>query len=82
LDNTLIFANSDTSAAKVHGTDNVPMLTVGTAGGRLKTGLHIDGGGSPTTRVGFTLMQVMGVPLNDWGTGSLQTSKAISEIVA
>jgi hypothetical protein len=82
LDNTVIFANTDTSFAKVHATDNIPMITVGKGGGRFKTGLHVDGGGSPMSRVGFTLLQAMGVPMDAWGTGSLRTSKAISEILA
>ncbi len=82
LDNTLIFANSDTSYARIHLNDNIPMMTAGKAGGRIKTGIHVDGGGNPITRVGFTAMQVMGLPLESWGTGSLRTSKAISEIIA
>jgi hypothetical protein len=82
LDNTFIFANSDTSYAKIHLNDNIPMMTVGKAGGRLKTGLHIDGGGNPLSRVGFTALQVMGVPIEAWGTGALRTSKAITEIIA
>ena len=82
LDNTLIFANSDTSHAKIHLNDNIPIMTVGKAGGRLKTGLHIDGGGNPLSRVGFTALQVMGVPIEAWGSGALRTSKSITEVMA
>jgi hypothetical protein len=28
------------------------------------------------------MQQVMGLPIDKWGTGSLQTNKAISELVA
>lgn len=82
LDNVLIFAATETNYARVHSIDGVPIFTAGHAGGRIKTGLHIVGNGDPITRVGLTAMQVMGLPLDTWGTRSLQTSKTISEIVA
>ena len=81
LDNTLIFAHAETSYAKVHAVDNIPVMTVGSAGGRLKTGLHIAGHGDPISRVGLTVMQALGLPLERWGTGSLQTSKTIREVL-
>ena len=82
LDNTLVFAHSETEFAKFHTIDNIPMMTAGSAGGRLKTGIYIDGAGTPVSRVGLTLQQVMGVPVDRWGTKSMETSKAIGEIVA
>lgn len=82
LDNTLIFAATETNYARVHSVDGVPVFTVGRAGGRVRTGLHVVGNGDPITRVGLTAMQVMGVPIDTWGTRSLQTSKSITEILA
>ena len=81
LDNTLIFAHAETSYAKLHAVDNIPVLMIGKAGGRLKTGLHIQGHGDPISRVGLTAMQVMGLPIDQWGTGSLKTSKTITEVL-
>ena len=81
LDNVLIFANTDQSFAKTHAINGIPMFTAGRAGGRLKTGLHIDGGGSPGTRLGFTAMRLMGLDVPSWGTQSNGTSKEISEIL-
>ncbi len=82
LDNCLIFASSETNYAKLHTIDGIPIYFAGKAGGRMKTGLHVIGGGDPITRVGFTAMKIMGVPLRNWGVKSLQTSKAISEVMA
>lgn len=82
LDNTLVFAHSETEFAKFHTIDNIPMMTAGSAGGRLKTGLYVDGVGTPVSRVGLTLQQVMGVPVDRWGTKSMETNKALGEIVA
>ena len=82
LDNSLVFAHSETEFAKFHTIDNIPMMTAGSAGGKLKTGVYVDGVGTPVSRVGLTLQQVMGVPLDKWGSKSMETSKAIGEIVA
>ena len=38
-------------------------------------------GSPPASRVGLTLQQVMGVPVDTWGEGGMRTSKAISEIM-
>ncbi|MET0364095.1 MAG: DUF1552 domain-containing protein [Sphingobium sp.] len=82
LDNSLVFAHSETEFAKFHTIDNIPMMTAGSAGGRVKTGLHIPGEGTPVSRVGLTLQQVMGVSVDKWGTDSMQTGKSIGEMVA
>ncbi len=81
LDHSLVYAMSDISYAKIHSLDNIPMFTAGTAGGRLKTGLHIQGNGDPGTRLGYTLMKVLGMDVPSWGTLSNTTSKEISEIL-
>jgi Protein of unknown function (DUF1552) len=81
LDNCLVFAHSETEFAKFHTIDNIPMMTAGSAGGRVRTGLHIPGGGTPVSRVGLTLQRVMGLSVDKWGTGSMETNKAISEML-
>jgi hypothetical protein len=82
LDNTLVFAHSETEFAKFHTIDNMPMMTAGSAGGRMKTGIHVQGAGTPISRMGLTLQQVMGVSLDRWGAKSMETNKAISEVIA
>ncbi len=82
LDNTLVVAHSETEFAKFHTIDNIPILTAGSAGGKVKTGIYVDGAGTPVSRVGLTVQQVMGVPLDRWGAKSMETSKTIGEIVA
>ncbi len=82
LDNCLIFASSETNYAKVHSIDGIPIFFAGKAGGRVKTGLHVVGGGDPITRVGLTAMKIMGVPIQSWGTKSLRTSKLITDVMA
>ncbi len=82
LDNSLIFATSETNYARVHTVDGIPTYLAGRAGGKVKSGLHVIGNGDPITRIGFTVMRLLGVPLEKWGTNSLQTSKMITEILA
>ena len=82
LDNTLLFAHSETEFAKFHTIDNIPMMLAGRAGGRVKSGLYVDGAGTPVSRVGLTLQQLMGVSIDKWGTQSMETNKAIGELVA
>lgn len=81
LDNMLIYASTDQSFAKIHSIEGLPMFSAGRAGGRIKTGLHLDGGGTPGTRLGYTMMKTLGVDIPSWGTQSNNTSKEISEIL-
>lgn len=82
LDRCLIFNSTDTGYAKLHTIDNIPMLTMGGAAGRLKTGHHIAATGESVTRVGLTCQQAMGMQVGRWGTGGNQTAKSFTELLA
>ena len=82
LDRTVVLWQTDHGIARSHTMDNLPIITVGTAGGRLKTGMHISAVGDPSTRVGLTLQQALGVPVNSWGALSNATTKTVTEILA
>jgi hypothetical protein len=82
LDNMLIYANTDHGEARIHSLDKLIAFTAGRAGGRVKTGLHVDAGASSVTRVGYTALGVMGFELPAWGEKSNRTSSRFSEIVA
>jgi len=82
LDNSLIYASTDQSFAKIHSIEGIPMFSAGRAGGQVRTGLHIDGGGSSGCRLGYTALRLMGLDVPSWGDKSNQTSKEIGEILA
>jgi hypothetical protein len=82
LDRCLVYAHSDCQVAKVHSITGLPMMTAGRLGGKVKTGLHVDGKREAATRLGFTVQRVMGVPVGSWGTGSMTATHEISEILA
>jgi len=82
LDSMIMFASTDHGYAKVHGLENMPLMSIGSGSGRLNTGLHVNAVGDPVTRVGLTMQQAMGVPIGTWGTLSNETSKTITEVIA
>ncbi|MBD25982.1 MAG: hypothetical protein CMG46_13435 [Candidatus Marinimicrobia bacterium] len=81
LDRSLVLASSESGLAKIHGVENLPLFTLGGAGGRIRTGMHLQPKGDAVTRVGLTLQQVMGVSTSSWGTGSMETTKAFNEVI-
>jgi hypothetical protein len=82
LDHSLVFAMSESNFAKTHSVDNMPMMVAGSANGKWKAGQHINGRGDAVTRVGLTIQQVLGMPVDNWGTAALQTSRPITEVMA
>ncbi len=82
LDNTLLFAHSDCSIAKSHAVEGIPMMVIGSAQGRIKTGFHKAGGADAASRVGLSIQQAMGVQVERWGTKSMDTNRTITELVA
>ncbi|WP_428334868.1 DUF1552 domain-containing protein [Novosphingobium sp.] len=82
LDNCMVFAHSEVSYAKNHDVSGVPVMIAGRAGGRLKPGIHVRGGGQPITRIGLTAQQVMGVGTDSWGFDAMQARQPVSEILA
>jgi len=82
LDRMLVLNYTDSGFAKNHTTDNVPMLTAGSAGGRVRTGYHYAAPqGDPVTRVSLTVMQSLGVPISSFGSESNRTTKTITEVM-
>jgi hypothetical protein len=82
LDHSLVLAYTDTSNAKLHAIDGIPMFLAGSANGKMKTGQHIAGNSETTSRVGLTVQQAMGLPIDTWGAQSNRTNKPIGELLA
>jgi hypothetical protein len=82
LDHCLIMAHSDCSIAKAHAVEGIPVMIAGNAGGKIRTGFHLAGKADPNSRIGLTLQQAMGLQVAKWGTGSMETSRTITELLA
>ena len=81
LDNMLIVADTDHGLARLHALENVPMLTAGRAGGKVKTGVHVNMEGKSVARMGYTALRTMGVDVASFGDRSNQSSTEIGEIL-
>ena len=81
LDNCLVMAHSETSEANTHSVVGLPLMTAGTAGGRMRTGMHLSGVGDSTSRIGLTMQQLMGLNVGRWGTDQNETDRPITEIL-
>lgn len=81
LDRTVVFGFTDHGAPRLHSVRNYPVLTIGGGGGRLKTGVHVAARGDLVTRVGFTVMQALGVGLGAWGTGANRVTRPYTEVL-
>lgn len=82
LDRSVILVSTDVGYAKTHDCNNIPVFSIGGANGKLKTGIHVAAPGDTPARVGLTLQQAIGLPVQSWGTDGNQTSKAFSEVLA
>jgi hypothetical protein len=81
LDNCLVLAHSETALAKTHDVFGLPIMVAGKAGGKVRAGVHVRGNGDPVTRVGLTLQQIMGVQVERWGSGSLETNRPVTDML-
>jgi hypothetical protein len=81
LDHSMTLGYSETSFAKIHALDGIPMFLVGGGNGRVKTGNHIAGRGDPVSRVGLTIQKAFGMSVDSWGSGSMATKNLITEIL-
>lgn len=82
FDRMVVLWQTDHGIARSHTMDNLPVMTFGNAGGRLKTGFHISAPGDPAARIGLTVQQALGVPTSSWGALSNATSRPFAEIMA
>ena len=81
LDHCVVMAHSESSFAKSHQVTELPVMIAGRAGGRIRPGIHVRGNGAAVTRVGLTIQQVLGMPVNAWGTRSMQATQVVGEIL-
>ncbi len=82
LDNVLILGTTDVGYARTHSVDGMSVFLAGRAGGKIKSGHHIDLNGGSVAQVGYTALRLMGVDAPSWGTLSNETSEVISDVLA
>jgi hypothetical protein len=73
LDNTLVYWCSDVAWGYTHTFDGLRAFFLGSGGGAVKTGQHIDMGGQVHQKLLVTLMNAMGVMENQFGDATYGT---------
>jgi hypothetical protein len=75
LDHCLVLGTSDTSLARTHSMDEMPLVIAGSAGGKIKSGVHVRSeGGENTSKVLLSLCRAVGCDLASFGAqGGLAT---------
>jgi len=83
LDNSAILATTDVSYGRTHQIDEYPILIAGSAGGRLRTGLHYRSTSNENTSlVPFTLLNALGVPVSEFGVDAGRVTNGLGAIEA
>lgn len=81
LDHSVVLATSDVSLGRVHSLDEFPIVIAGSAGGRLKTGMHYR---SPfaenTSKVVLSLIRAAGLNAGSWGEDDGYTEDGLGAI--
>ncbi len=81
LDHTVVMGTTDTSLGKSHSIKNYPILLGGSLGGYLKTGFHYKSRTDENaSKVVLTLLQGMGLFLEDWGAEGGYVSSGLGAI--
>jgi len=80
LDHCAVLATSDVSYGRTHRLDEFPIILAGTAGGRLKKGIHVRKEKENATKVHVMFMRALGMNVDGFGVDDAQTDGALSEI--
>jgi hypothetical protein len=68
LDSMVCIGTSEISLGKTHGLDDFPLLIAGSAGKRLREGIHVrSSGGELTGKVTLSVMRALGIEAPSWG---------------
>jgi hypothetical protein len=82
LDNCGILASSDCTTPKVHGHKDFPMLVIGRAGGRIRTGLHLRGSGENACRALLSLARATGAKVPEFGEAEGRLTEGLAALEA
>lgn len=81
LERTALLATTDVSYARAHSIEDYPILIAGSAGGKLKKGIHYRSPASEnTSKVLLTLARAMGLTLDSYGEGAGLVTSSLTAI--
>lgn len=80
LDHSLVLAVSDVSEGRTHSLDEMPVLLLGSANGRIQNGRHVRYTRQNSNALGLTVLRSLGLVLPSFGAGDLGVSDGLTEI--
>ena len=70
IDHCALIACSEISRGRNHSLEEIPILTIGSAGGRLQRGIHYRSpAGERCTQAFLSVLRALGLPFESWGAG-------------
>ncbi len=82
LDHSAIMAYSEVGEGWSHSLDDIPMMTIGRAGGALRTGLyHRSTSRESVTKVNLTMMRAVGMDVEAFGDGPHRVTDPVGAIM-
>ena len=82
LNNTVVLCTTDVAQGLDHSINDYPVLLAGSAGGKLKTGVHYRStNGRNTSDILFTLMKALGTGVTSVGKDEGYSNTAINELL-
>lgn len=83
LDHCAVLGTSEVSLGKTHSLDDMPIVIAGSAGGKLKTGIHHhSAGGENTSKVLLSICRAVGAELASFGGAAGTATDGLSAIEA
>ena len=83
LDHMLVVGTSETGLAKTHSLEEIPLVLAGSAGGKIKVGMHYRSeGGENTSKVMLSVCRAVGADLAKYGAEGGEAKDGLSAIEA
>lgn len=82
LDQGLIYGTSEYSEGYKHSVDEMPVVFAGSAGGALRTGMHVRDPDGTLSRAQLTALQALGLPFSSFGWHGAETDSPFTELFA
>ncbi len=81
LDNCVVFGTSDTSFGRTHSMDDFPILLAGSAGGKLRQGIHYNSpSGENASKALLSLVRAMDINAGSFGAAEGESTSGLGAI--
>ncbi len=82
LDHTLLLCTTDCSFGRTHALDEYPIVLAGGASAGLRRGIHLRARDENATKVSFSILQMMGLRMTEFGIGAGRVTEGLGGLVA